>query len=153
MPSKELIQEKSIEIADPDKNDWIAIHVPDQPLTTTLLVEKTEYGRAYHYVEKSLRPPLRQSLRPVRVTLYFSLTRDEYRLWLRPVAVGEPHYESIAYLLAQEPNKLKSNEWRVFADSAVRKYRFKWRAIRREITWPDVRLNELLQEALEPDRW
>jgi hypothetical protein len=147
-----------IKLRKPRPREWNIID-PRRVIPVRLLVHKPDgedsIKEEFYYVAKPLRRAIEDSLKAVRVYLYFSVSAEEFRLWPVKVTVDNSYYESLqAKLFNQKTDVLLAHEWRVWAVQRKSFYRVKLRtpsADRPPVLWPDKPLVKLLEEAIGAD--
>jgi hypothetical protein len=139
----------------PNRREWIALN-PASELTTRLLLYKPRPDAIeveQYYVDPTLRPPIQDELKQVRVLVYWSFQTRTHALWIIGVTPDNTWYESQAALLKQPAEFFATNAIRVISDKPNSRYRIRYKPIPSAVVWPETSTNELLGEALGRDRF
>lgn len=150
----DLIALQGKKIRKPGRREWFVLD-PASELTTKLLLHKPKADGVeteYFYVDKRLRGPIRDELKDVRVFVYYSFTTHSHALWIVHVTVGNSWYESLQPLFGQPPAFFK-NAIRVMSDKPNSRYRVRFKPTSESVVWPSKPTEELLGDALGPDRF
>jgi hypothetical protein len=142
-------------IRKPERREWIALNLASE-LTTRLLPHKPTANSIeveYYYVARSLRAAIREELKDVRVFLYYSFITRACALWIVKMTIGNSWYESVAPLFGYPAEFFASNAIKVMSDKANSRYRVKGKPIPGPVNWPVKTTEELLGEALGPERF
>ena len=139
----------------PGRREWIVLNKASE-YQTRLLVHspgKDDIEKHHYWVHPNLRAPvIREELKGHRIFLYYSTRARTFRLWPMPVTEGNSWYESLVSLLAFDEDWFRSHEIKVIPDKSESEYRVRQRPVTKEITWPGKSVDELLAEAIGPDR-
>jgi hypothetical protein len=142
-------------IRKPGRREWIALD-PARELPTRMLVHKPKADGIeveHYYVARSLRAPIRDELKDVRVFPFFSFATRSHAIWVVNVTLENTWYESLLALFRQPGEFFAQNAIRVVSDKANSRYRVKYKPIPGPVAWPAKPTEQLLGEALGPSRF
>lgn len=142
-------------IRKPHRREWVVIN-PKPELTTRLLIHKSKadgMDTEHYFVSPDLRVPIWDELRAVRVFNFYSLSARMHALWVVNMTSGNPWYESLAALFRQPQSFFRGNQIRVIADKPHGLYKVKYKPCDVEVLWPEQSTEDMLGEALGPDRF
>jgi hypothetical protein len=146
----DLVNLQAKRIRKPGRREWIILHRGSE-LPTRMLLSKPRPDAIetdYYYIDKSLRGPIRDELKDVRVFTYYSLKAKEFALWIVNVTLDNSWYESLAQLFKQPGDFFTRYAIRVISDKDKGRYRVRYTPRSGEIVWPTKTTGELLAEAL-----
>jgi len=149
---KELQAKK---IRKPGRREWIALNRQSE-LPTRLLIHKPKIDGIeveHYYIDSRLRGPVREELKEVRVFVFYSFVTHSYTLWIINVTIDNSWYESLQVLLNQPTAFFIDNAIRVIPDKPNSRYRVRFKPKPEDVAWPTKATEELLGEALGPDRF
>jgi hypothetical protein len=134
----------------PDRREFIALSLASEFPTRLLLHKPKADGIEveHYYIDKSLRGPIDEELKPVRVFLFYSWKTKTHGLWIVNVTLDNTWYESLDHLFKQPADFFTSNAIRVISDKSNSRYRVKFKPMPGKVTWPTKPTGELLGEAL-----
>ncbi len=153
----DLLSGQPPKVCRPDRREWFLLK-QDSELRARLLVHKPNgdgfQEEQYYYVEPGLREPIRAELKAVRVFVYYSLTAKGYGLWVVKYTPGNSWYEGLHQLLQHPGAFFAENVIRIIADKESARYRVRYKPSPvASVNWPDKPTDQLLGEALGPDRF
>jgi len=146
---------QSKKIRKPGRREWIALK-RNSELPTRLLIHKPKPDGIeveHYYVASNLRSPIRDELKEVRVFFYYSFLTRAHALWIVNVTVDNSWYESLQPLLSQPLDFFVQKAIRVISDKAKSRYRVRYKPMPEKVVWPSKFTEELLGEALGPERF
>jgi len=151
----DLVNLQAKKIRKPGRREWIRLNLGLELPTRLLLVKPRPDAieTDYYYVAKPLRGPIRDELKDVRVLPYYSVKARTVALWIVNVTPDNPWYQSVAQLLNQPADFLAGHVFLVMSDKANGRYRVRYKDADGEVTWPTKTTEELLGEALGPERF
>jgi hypothetical protein len=139
----------------PGRREWIALN-PASKMTTHLLLHKPKadgFDVEHHFIDKRLRPAIREELKGVEIFVYYSFTMRAHALWIINVTPENSWYESIASLLKQPSEFFDKFAIRVISDKPNSRYRVKYKPLPGPVAWPNKSTGQLLGEAFGPSRF
>ena len=139
----------------PDRREWIALNV-DAELQTRLLRHKAKpdsIETEYYYVVPELRAPILSELKECRIFTYYSFSTKTHSLWIVHVTPDNSWYESVNALFKHSDSFFRENAIRVMSDKDNNTNRVRYKAMPSPVTWPSTTTEELLGEALGPERF
>jgi len=151
----DLLSGQPIKIRRLHRREWIALS-PASELTTRLLLHKPKVDGIeieHYYVDMTLRAPILDELKQVRVFVFYSFTTRAHGLWIVNVTLVNSWYESLRQLFRQPQDFFAQNAIRVISDKPNSRYRVRRKPLPSEVTWPQQETGELLAEALGADRF
>jgi hypothetical protein len=144
-----------LKVRKPGRREWIAVN-PASELTTRLLLHKPKADGIeveHYYVDRALRPAIREELKDVRAFVYYSFTARVHSLWVIGVTPDNSWYESIASLLKQSAEFFARYAIRVVSDKPNSRYRVMYKPLPGPVAWPNKSTELLLGEAIGPSRF
>ena len=128
----------------------------ESELPTRLLIHKPNpdgMNEEYYYVHPDLRHAIRDELKDVRVFVYYAVKSRTHGLWIVNVSLGNSWYESLQPLFALPPSFFTNHQIKVIPDKPASRNHVWHRAMTGDVIWPQQPTDELLGEALGPDRF
>jgi hypothetical protein len=151
----DLLSLQPTKIRKPGRFEWVLLN-PALELRTRLLPHKSRPDAIetdYYYVDPSLRGPIREEIKLVRVLPYYSLPAKAFGLWVVKVTPGNSWYESVAQLLRHPAEFVGQNAICIRSDKPTDRYRPWHKRVAVDVAWPTKPTEELLGEALGPERF
>jgi hypothetical protein len=139
----------------PGRREWIALN-PALELPTRLLPRRSGPNGLeveYFFVAPSIRGPIRDELKAVRVFPFWSHTTRSIGLWVVSVTVENSWYESLVPLFQRPADFYSQHAFRIISDRTYARYRAKFKPAPSPVHWPAEATEELLGEALGPTRF
>lgn len=146
----DLASGQALKIRKPNRREWIRLF-PEMELPTKLLLHKPSPDSIeveHFFVDRSLRAPILEELRHVRVLPYFSLNQRLYALLIVNVTPENSWYESMQRMLKQPPEFFRANQIRIYSDKPQSRYRVKHRPLSADVPQPGQSTSDLLGKAL-----
>jgi hypothetical protein len=151
----DLVGSQPMKVRKPHRRDWIALSRKSE-LPTRLLVHKPkadDIDVEHYYVDPSLRGPISDELKQVRVFVYYSFRSKIFGLWIINVTPDNSWYECLVQLLQRPEEFFASRAVRVISDKPNSRYRVRHKPLPSDVAWPRKETGELLAEALGPERF
>jgi hypothetical protein len=145
----------TLKIRKPHRREWVALN-PASELTTRLLLHKPKADGIdveHFFIDRSLRPAIRQELKDVRALVYYSFTTRAASLWIINVTPENSWYESLVPLLKQPTEFFAKFAIRVISDKPNSRYRVKFKPLPGPVAWPNKSTEQLLGEAIGSSRF
>jgi hypothetical protein len=151
----DLVSGQTKKIRRPDRREWIVLN-RESEFHARLLNHKPKADGIdveHYHVDPSLRRPISDELKGVRVFVFYSLRSKSFGLWIVNVTVDNTWYDSLAQLFKRPAEFFARTAIRVISDKPTSRYRIKLKPLTTEVTWPATATNELLGEALGRERF
>jgi hypothetical protein len=145
------------EIRKPDRREWFVLNRASELPTRLLLHKPTPdgYEVEHYYVAKSLRGPIIDELKEVRVFICYSCKAQNHFLWVVNVTPDNLWYETLDKLLQHPVEFFATRKFRIYSPRKPAKqdgYRVKVLPLTETVVWPGKSTDVLLGEALGPGR-